>query len=300
MGANSSHAPDVLQVQSPLQLKRTLPAHTPLLIFGDSWAEDNSELTSGPLAGVKGWPGQLADHLQLSVEGNFARGQAASSSLMQQLEAAKASLEGRDVWGKCLVVLHSGGNDFIGAEKNYNPFAPGNFWIPHVTFGFRKKALEVLTNLEAFLTALVELGCRQFLVSDLPFTSVVPALQIARLARVNKRGQWISKQMEMMLQDMQAASAARGQDIQIGHVREAELLNCLVRPLGNLCARCGLFVTDLFHPSTDLHGRMAQAIATTVNVERSKKDKEVEGEICDELNNQSPAKAVSASSLSTC
>ena len=25
---------------------------------------------------------------------------------------------------------HHWGNDFIGAEKNYNPFAPGNNWIP--------------------------------------------------------------------------------------------------------------------------------------------------------------------------
>jgi len=302
MGANSSHEPDVLPIQSPLHLKRALPAHTPLLIFGDSWAEDNTELTSGPLAGVQGWPGQLAEKLRLQVEGNFARGQAASSSLMQQLEAAKASLEGRDIWSKCLVILHSGGNDFIGAEKNYNPFAPGNNWIPHVTFGFRKKAVEVLTNLQTFLKALAELGCEQFLVSDLPFTSVVPALQMARLARVNKRGRWMSQQMESMLQDVRESSAEKGKDVQIGHVREAELLNCLVGPFGNICARCGLFVTDLFHPSTDLHGRMAEAIAATVTVERSKKDgKDIySGESCDELINRSPAKAQSASSFSIC
>eukprot|EP00913_Durusdinium_trenchii_P031500 g29492.t2 len=95
-----------------------------------------------------------------------------------------------------------GRNDFIGAEKNYNPFAQGNFWIPHVTFGFRKKALEVLSNLEAFLKALADLGCQNFLVSDLPFTSVVPALQMARLARVNKRGRWMSQEMEKMLKDI--------------------------------------------------------------------------------------------------
>jgi len=255
----------------------------------------------GPLAGVKGWPSQLAEQLRLRVEGNFARGQAASSSLMQQLEAAKESLKGRDIWSKCLVVLHSGGNDFIGAEKNYNPFAPGNNWIPHVTFGFRKKASEVLTNLETFLKALAELGCTQFLVSDLPFTSVVPALQMARLARVNKRGRWMSQQMEMMLKDMREASTAKGREIQIGHIREAELLNLLVRPFGNICSRCGLFVSDLFHPSTELHGHMAEVIAKTVKVQHSsdKDYKEIAAGESNELANQSPAKAQSSSSVST-
>ncbi|CAJ1376230.1 unnamed protein product [Effrenium voratum] len=51
-------------------------------------------------------------------------------------------------------MLVTRGNDFIGAEKKYNPFAKDNFWIPHCTWGFKKKALEVLLGHEAEATSL--------------------------------------------------------------------------------------------------------------------------------------------------
>merc|ERR1719215_1436460 len=109
-----------------------------VIIFGDSWAEDNTHVKEGLFQGVRGWPTHLAASMDTTIIGNFAVGQSESKSLFQQLQRATKVL-GKDAeWSQYVVMLHSGGNDFIGAEKGYNPFAAGNFWIPHCTWGFKR------------------------------------------------------------------------------------------------------------------------------------------------------------------
>eukprot|EP00440_Ansanella_granifera_P050256 gb/GFBE01054473.1/.p1 GENE.gb/GFBE01054473.1/~~gb/GFBE01054473.1/.p1 ORF type:complete len:326 (+),score=53.15 gb/GFBE01054473.1/:1-978(+) len=251
-------------------LPSVLPASTPVLIFGDSWAEDNGEVASGILAGVQGWPVQLARQLGLPVAGNFSRGQSSSSSLPQQLEEAVAVLGNSYAWNRSLVVLHSGGNDFIGAERNYNPFAADNFWIAHCTWGFHRKAREVLANLRSFIQALLCLGCRRFLVSELPFTTAVPALWVARAVGVNRRGEWLHNEMDRMLQDLQRTTVACGAGCapEIARVPEVEILNTFVGANGGCCCTVQrLFRQDLFHPSHELHGFLAEAVASMLKLE---------------------------------
>eukprot|EP00931_Biecheleriopsis_adriatica_P066203 TRINITY_DN40602_c0_g1_i1.p1 TRINITY_DN40602_c0_g1~~TRINITY_DN40602_c0_g1_i1.p1 ORF type:complete len:312 (+),score=68.42 TRINITY_DN40602_c0_g1_i1:61-936(+) len=231
-------------------------------IFGDSWAEDNSHVSSGVFAGVQGWPVHLAKAINLPVAGNFAKGQSASSSLLAQLEAAETQLNNDPdlQWPDLLIVLHSGGNDFIGAERNYNPFAKDNFWLPHCMWGFRKKAEEVFLNLRNFLEILYKLGCRKFLVSDLPFTSAVPVLSIARLARVDKRGRWLSRRIREMVEDFNACCAAAGEPCTAAFISEVEALNDLAATSGGCAgsASVSLFLVDAFHPSHETHRRLAE------------------------------------------
>ena len=42
-----------------------------------------------------------------------------------------------------------GGNDFIGAQKNYNPCARGNCWPWFITFGYRRKMDCVAEHIQA-------------------------------------------------------------------------------------------------------------------------------------------------------
>ncbi|CAE8686661.1 unnamed protein product [Polarella glacialis] len=242
-------------------LQGQLPAGTPVVIFGDSWAEDHSASSEGVLAGVQGWPVQLARQLGLPVVGNFARGQSSTASLQDQLQTATAESalgHSAETWGRCLVVLHSGGNDFIGAEKKYNPFAPGNFWIQHCTWGFKSKAREVISNLKFFIQSLMDLGCQRILVSEPPFTSSVPALCIAQMVGINRRGRWVREQLELMLQELRASGAA---GVEIARVPEVELLDFWVSRVGKRGCVGRLFRRDLFHPSQELHGYLAQAVA---------------------------------------
>lgn len=260
---NNSAGDELQDEQHGPQRLRALPAGSRVLIFGDSWAEDNLQ-SEGIFAGVQGWPIHLAGLLQLPIAGNFARGQSESSSLRKQLEVATQALGGELPWSQFIVVLHSGGNDFIGAEKDYNPFAQDNFWLAHCTWGFQKKAREVLGNLRTFLEALRCLGCRRFLVSDLPFTSAIPALAVAQLARVNKRGHLVNGNLGEMLHDFRASHGTDKGDLDVVRVPEVEVVNSLVVAAGR-SAR-SLFLRDHFHPTQDTHHKLAQAIACRLSV----------------------------------
>lgn len=237
-------------------------------VFGDSWAEDNAGASSGMFAGVQGWPMHLARMLDLPVAGNFARGQSESASLPKQLEVADQQISVKDTphWSDLLVVLHSGGNDFIGAEKNYNPFARNNFWLAHCTWGFHKKAEEVVTNLHNMLLSLYARGCRRFLVSDLPFTSAVPALVVARMASVNQRGDWMSNRIREMLAEFSASCASAGAACSVVLVSEIAALN----RLAGISAGCAgsasakLFLRDAFHPTDETHRRLAEEHAAVL------------------------------------
>lgn len=232
-------------------------------IFGDSWAEDNAHVSSGLFAGVQGWPMHLANAIDIPVAGNFAKGQSSSSSLLKQLEVADTELSTDPAlqWSDLLVVLHSGGNDFIGAEKNYNPFAQDNFWLPHCMWGFRKKAEEMLLNLRNFLDVLHRRGCRKFLVSDLPFTSAVPVLTVARVARVNKRGQWLTKRIREMVTEFSASCSEADGPCTVAFVSEVQALNSLAALSGGCAgiAPVSLFLKDAFHPTDEMHRRLAEA-----------------------------------------
>lgn len=257
----------------PALLQGVLAAQTPVLIFGDSWAEDNADLMSGVLAGSQGWPVQLAHKLEFPVVGNFSKGQSSSSSLPAQLQQAKTAFGEGPVWRRSLVIVHSGGNDFIGAEKNYNPFTADNFWIPHCTWGFKKKAMEVICNLTSFVRQVAALGCNKFLVSELPFTSAVPALWIARLVGVNERGQWMHRQMLQMLEDLQVSysSEDNAAGVDVGLVPEVEIINSILGDsAGRCCCCCGnkrFFRQDLFHPSNELHAYVADAVVGMLKLE---------------------------------
>ncbi|CAJ1376231.1 unnamed protein product [Effrenium voratum] len=113
--------------------------------------------------------------------------------------------------------------------------------------------------------------------------------------------------MEKMLkefQDVRSSLQAKGLEVEVGHVREPEILNCLVGSTFGCCFSCNLFVSDLFHPNQELHGHIAEAVASLLKVERCSdqacKKVGYAGETCFELNNtQSPEKAQSTASTTT-
>merc|ERR1712032_582255 len=156
-----------------------------------------------------------------------------------------------------------GSNDFIGAEGNYNPLKRNNFWLAHCTFGFRRKAEEVVTNLWEFLETLHCMGCRWFLVADLPFTSSIPALGVARVAHVNKRGCWLSEQIENMLVEFRARHAGGDDAVNAARIPERIALNRIVEErLATPGGRArDLFLKDWFHPTNDMHEMLAESIA---------------------------------------
>jgi len=214
-------------------------------------------------AGVTGWPKQLADILGLPVAGNFAKGQSETRSLMKQLERAVKELGPKPDWENLLVILHTGGNDFIGAEKNYNPFAKHNFWIKHCTWGFQKKKREVIQNIWEFIGTIHDLGCCRFLVSHLPFTSKVPALRLAKVVCVDTNGHKINSQLDEMLT---CFSEKRRAKLDMACVPEAENLNTIVSscPERRKARTKRLFLRDRFHPSQELHRQLAEAVAARI------------------------------------
>jgi len=232
-----------------------------VVIFGDSWAEDQGKTTTGLFAGVQGWPVHLAGMMRLPVAGNFARGRSETPSLTGQLSAAKAALgTSRAEWEKLVVILHAGGNDFIGAEKHYNPFAINNFWLAHCTWGFTKKATEVVGNLKRFLDELCVLGARCFIVSDMPFSSAVPILTLAKVGHIDRRGRWLSQCMHDMLSQFEAQNASDGQLLHVVRVPEVHVLN-LLKALSASHKPGAAFLKDRFHPTQEMHSRIAEVIA---------------------------------------
>mmetsp|Transcript_23392 Transcript_23392/g.59789 ORF Transcript_23392/g.59789 Transcript_23392/m.59789 type:complete len:276 (-) Transcript_23392:394-1221(-) len=239
-----------------------VPNLSGVVIFGDSWAEDSSKVDTGLFAGVSGWPVHLARKLRLPIVGNFAVGQSESRSLTHQLRTAVHQLGRQATWSEYLVILHCGGNDFIGAERGYNPLKKDNFWLAHCTYGFKKKAEEVMQNLRTFLDALHAHGCRNFLVSELPFTTAVPVLNVARLAFVNRRGRWLAERLAGMLQDFEEAyndnsnDSGPGSVVRAVQVPEVSVLRCCVKSTSRR-SRSELFLRDMFHPTDDFHRLLA-------------------------------------------
>mmetsp|Transcript_42540 Transcript_42540/g.77247 ORF Transcript_42540/g.77247 Transcript_42540/m.77247 type:complete len:299 (+) Transcript_42540:64-960(+) len=248
-----------------------------VVIFGDSWAEDQSETTTGLFAGVQGWPVHLAGMMKLPVAGNFAKGRSETPSLAGQLSAAKAALgTSPALWEKLVVILHAGGNDFIGAEKHYNPFATGNFWFAHCTWGFTKKATEVIENLKSFLEELCTLGARCFIVSDMPFSSAVPILTLAKVGHVDRRGRWLSHRMHDMLSRFEAERADGGRLLHVVRIPEVHILT-LLKTLSASRKPGAAFLKDRFHPTQEMHARMAEVIAC--HLQQTRPEERAEGQL---------------------
>jgi hypothetical protein len=228
------------------------------VLFGDSWFD--AELTTD----YRPWPVQLAEKLKLPVY-SYATHQSQSSSLGTQLERARAEVP-KEQRPNLLCLIHTGGNDFIGAEKNYNPFARRNCWPWWITGGFARRIRGVLANIEDLIDNLVDAGFRSFGVADLPFTSSIPALWIAILVRINHRGRRTDRALDELAERVQGRHAGvtctrfntkAVLDREVVARRRSCLRSCL---LARCCRqrRDPLFLGDLFHPSNFLHAQMAE------------------------------------------
>jgi hypothetical protein len=228
------------------------------VLFGDSWFDP------GIAANYRPWPVQLAEKLKLPVY-SYACHQSQSSSLGSQLERACAEVP-KEQRPNLLCLIHTGGNDFIGAEKNYNPFARRNCWPWWITGGFNRRLKGVLGNIETHIDELVAAGFRSFGVADIPFTSSIPVLWIAVLVRINYRGRRADRDLDELAERVQARhggvmctrfNTRSVLEREVTERRRSRLRSCLR-------ARCcrqrrePLFLGDSFHPSNYLHGQMAE------------------------------------------
>merc|ERR1712032_1047780 len=117
-----------------------------------------------------------------------------------------------------VVIVHSGGNDFIGAELGYNPFKTGNNWVPRILWRFPKALRATLHNLAQFLDCLVAEGFSRFLVCDIPATPTLPVMQLARLASIRSKCCVGIKGLDRMLADFRERHSSAG--VQIARVPE--------------------------------------------------------------------------------
>lgn len=252
-------------VLAPSPLKNTMEHSKEVLIFGDSLAEDRSHVTAGRYKGYQPWPARIPERLGMRLAGNFAKGKSESKSLMAQLNVARKTLQNNTMEQRAqtTVIVHSGGNDFIGAELGYNPFKAGNNWLPRMLWSFADASQNAFQNISDFLDCLVADGYRRFLVCDIPATSAVPVLQIARLASIDAKGRMASKWLDDMLAEFcqrhkcVAVRAARVPEVQFLEdiFAEEALLN------GWLAAARSLFLVDFFHPSNTCHARVVERVA---------------------------------------
>merc|ERR1719359_1248891 len=130
-----------------------------LVLFGDSWFDEDFQ------PGYRPWPVLVAGKLKIPVY-NCARHASESTCLRRQLARAEEVVprQGRE---QMMCLVHVGGNDFIGAQKNYNPFARGNCWPWFITGGFRRKLDRVAEHIQVMLEALFAAGFRRFGVADI-------------------------------------------------------------------------------------------------------------------------------------
>ena len=228
------------------------------VLFGDSWFDSKFKTDYRP------WPVQLAETLKLPVY-SYATHQSQSSSLGTQLERARAEVP-KEQRPNLLCLIHTGGNDFIGSEKNYNPFARRNCWPWWITGGFARRIRGVLANIEDLIDNLVDAGFRSFGVADLPFTSSIPALWIAILVRINHRGRRSDRALDELAERVQARhdgvtctrfNTKAVLDREVVERQRSRLRSCL-RARCRRQRRDPLFLGDLFHPSNFLHGQMAE------------------------------------------
>jgi len=235
------------------------------LIFGDSLAEDQSHVTSGKYTSYRPWPARVPARLGLRLAGNFAKKKTESKSLMRQLNLAREVLRDSvmEQRAQTVVIVHSGGNDFIGAELGYNPFKAGNNWLARLLCSFPAALRTILTNISDFLDCLVADGYRRFFVCDIPATSAIPVLQIARLAGIDAKGRMAAQGLDDMLEDFRerhkpvAVRAARVPEVQLLEDVFAEEANAH----GWLAAARSLFLADFFHPSNTCHARLVDRFA---------------------------------------